>query len=73
MFLCYHVIWTISGSSKLIEAEWCLNKLNIIDSDNGLSPDRRQAIIWTNAGTLLTEILGTHVSEMISDNSNIFI
>ena len=25
----------------------------IIGSDNGLSPDRRQAIIWTKAGILL--------------------
>ena len=34
----------------LIEAK-C--KLTIIGSDNGLSPGRRQAIIWTNAGILL--------------------
>ena len=27
----------------------CASKLNIIGSDNGLSPGRRQAIIWTNA------------------------
>ena len=26
----------------------CVNKLAIIGSDNGLSPGRRQAIIWTN-------------------------
>ena len=26
----------------------CVSKLSIIVSDNGLSPDRRQAIIWTN-------------------------
>ena len=31
----------------------CVSKLNIIGSDNGLSPGRRQAIIWTNAGILL--------------------
>ena len=31
----------------------CVSKLTIIGSDNGLSPDRRQAIIWTNAGLLL--------------------
>ena len=30
----------------------CVSKLTTIGSDNGLSPDRRQAIIWTNAGTL---------------------
>ena len=27
-----------------------VNKLTIIGSDNGLSPGRRQAIIWTDAG-----------------------
>ena len=31
----------------------CVNKLTVIGSDNGLLPDRRQAIIWTNAGILL--------------------
>ena len=31
----------------------CINKLTIVGSDNGLSPGRRQAIIWTNAGILL--------------------
>ena len=30
----------------------CVSKLTIISSDNGLSPGRRQAIIWTNAGIL---------------------
>ena len=34
-------------------------KLITIGSDDGLSPGRRQAIIWTNAGTLLmSKILG---------------
>ena len=28
----------------------CINKITIIGSDNYLSPDRRQAIIKTNAG-----------------------
>ena len=31
----------------------CVGKLTIIGSDNGLSPARRQAISWTNAGILL--------------------
>ena len=45
-----------SGLNILIEAKWCIYaSLNwvIIGSDNGLSPVRRQAIIWTNAGILL--------------------
>ena len=37
----------------------CVRKLTIIGSDNGLSPGRRQAIIWTNAGILLIGPLGT--------------
>ena len=28
----------------------CVDKLSIIGSDNGLSPGRHQAIIWSNAG-----------------------
>ena len=27
----------------------CDSKLTIISSDNGMSPDLRQAIVWTNA------------------------
>ena len=38
----------------------CVGKLTIIGSDNGLSPGRRRAIIWTNAGILLIWPLGTN-------------
>ena len=41
----------------------CVSKLTTIGSDNGLSPGRRQAIIWTNAGILLIGPLGTNFSE----------
>ena len=34
----------------------CVDNLTIIGPDNGLSPGRRQAIIWTNAGLLLISI-----------------
>ena len=44
-----------------------VNKLTITGSDNGLSPDRRQAIIWTNAGILLIRTLGTNFSEIESE------
>ena len=37
-----------------------VGKLTIIGSDNGLSPGRRQAIIWTNARILLIGPLGTN-------------
>ena len=42
----------------------CVSKLGIIGSDNGLSPGRRQAIIWTNAGILLIGPLGINFSEI---------
>ena len=44
----------------------CVGKSTIIGSDNGLSPDRRQAIIWTNAGILLIGPLGTYFSEILT-------
>ena len=43
----------------------CVSKLTSIGSDNGLSPDRRQAIIWTSAGILLIGPLGTNFSEIL--------
>ena len=45
----------------------CVSKLTIIGSDNGLSPGRRQAIIWTNAGILLIRTPGTNFSEILSE------
>ena len=43
----------------------CVSKLTIIGSENGLSPGRHQAIIWTNAGILLIRTLGTNFSEIL--------
>ena len=43
----------------------CVSNLTIIASDNGLSPGRRQAIIWTNAEILLIGHLGTNFSETL--------
>ena len=43
----------------------CVSKRTIIVSDNGLSPCRRQAIIWINDGTLSIRIIGTYFSEML--------
>ena len=43
----------------------CVGKITIIGSDNGLSPGRRQAIIWTNVGILLIRPLGTNFSEIL--------
>ena len=41
----------------------CVSKLTIIGSDNGLSPGRCQAIIWTNEGILFIGPLGTNFNE----------
>ena len=43
----------------------CVANLTIIASDNGLSPGRRHAIIWTNAGILLIGTLGTNLSDIL--------
>ena len=57
----------------------CVNKLTITGSDNGLSPGRRQDIIWTNARILLIWHLGTkfikifieiHISLLKKTHSN---
>ena len=42
----------------------CVSELTIIVSDNGLSPGRRQAIIWNHVGLFLIEPLGTNFSEI---------
>ena len=73
---CYSKVQYLSGlvkdcsfSSALIHWGWVTHiwggKLTIIGSDNGLSPERRQAIIWTNAGILLIGPLGTNFSEIL--------
>ena len=43
----------------------CVSSQTIIGSDNGLSPGRRQAIIWTSAGILLIGPLGANVNEIV--------
>ena len=60
------------GSNKgFIITQWgrvlhiCVNKLTIIGSDNGLSPGRRQAIIWTNDGKLLIGPIETNFDDIL--------
>ena len=43
----------------------CVVELVVIGSDNGLSPVRRQAVIWTNVGISLIGPLGTNFSEIL--------
>ena len=44
----------------------CVTKLAIIDPDNGLSPGRHQAIIWTSAGILLIRTLRTKFNKFLT-------
>ena len=68
---CFTMVSAMSKSTVLKLTHWgrathiCVGKLTIIVSDNGLSPGRRQAIIWTNAGILLIGPLGTNFSEIL--------
>ena len=63
-----HYLWI--PFTKVQSTHWgrvthiCVGKQTIIGSDNGLSPGRRPAIIYTNAGILLIGPLGTNFSEI---------
>ena len=48
------------------------SKLTIIGSDHDLSPGRRQAIIWTNAGLLLIRPLDFNQHSYIFIQENLF-
>ena len=62
-------VWTNDDPVHLL-THWgrvthiCVSTLTIVGSDNGLSPGRRQAIIYTNDGILLIGPLGTNFSEI---------
>ena len=49
-----------------------VSKIIIIGSDNGLSPGRRQTIIWTNVAILLIEPFGIKVSDILIE-INVFL
>ena len=61
---------TVSGLNELTHwgrvTQIYVSKLTIIGSENGLSPDWHQAIIWTNDGLLLSGPLGTNFSEILT-------
>ena len=59
--VCRYFCWCMTN----IKTHICVGKLTIIDSDNGLSPRRHEAIIWTNAGILLIGSLGTNFNEIL--------
>ena len=53
------------NSLKPSDAYKCVSKLTITGSDNGLSPGRGQAIIWTNSGILLIVPFGMNFIEIL--------
>ena len=53
------------NSLRPSDAYICISKLTIIGSDNGLSPGRRQTIIWINVGILFIGTIGTNFSETL--------
>ena len=53
------------------ETHICVGKLTNIGSDNGLSPARRQAIIWTNAGILLIGPLSLASTRALTRTGNV--
>ena len=55
--------WTLTHWGRATHI--CVGKLTPIGYDNGLSPGRRQAIIWTIAGILLIGPLETNFSEIL--------
>ena len=64
IWICMSVNWVVIGLTHWGRVmHICVGKLSIIASDNGSSPGRRQAIIWTNAVILLVGHLGTNFSE----------
>ena len=56
-----HIHDRFYGSYKYILPHYASVNWVSIGSDNGLSPDRCQAVIWTNAGILLFGPLGTNL------------
>ena len=64
---CIHSLgllhWPLTHCDRVTHM-WVGNLTNI-GTDNGLSPGRNQAIIWTNVGILSIRPLGTNLSEFI--------
>ena len=66
VYISYSIPWAITSLTHWGRATHiCVSKFTIIASDNGLSPGRRQAIIWNNAGILSIGLLGTNFSEIL--------
>ena len=56
-------IWILTHWGRVTHI--CVGTNTNIGSDNGLSPGRRQVIIWTNAGIFLIGTLETNLNEIL--------
>ena len=67
LYIDYYIAVWVDPCTLLIHwgrvTHICVSKIIIIGSNNGLLPDRRQAIIWTNAGLLSIGPLRTYFNE----------
>ena len=75
--VCVQTVWNwIESIFSWVLTHWgrvthiCVHKLTITVSDNGLSPGRRQAIVWTN---IVDGTLRDKLQLNFRRNSNIFI
>ena len=57
--------WSSALTNWIRVTHICVGKITTIGSDNGLSPWRYQAIIWTNAEILLIGPLRTNLSKIL--------
>ena len=62
-YIICHPYLTLTHLGRVIHI--CISKFTTIGSDDGLLSVYCQAIIWTNAGILLIESLGTQFSEIV--------
>ena len=73
IFIQENALEAIFSPPQCVKTHWgwvkhiCVSKQTIIGSDNGLSPGRHRAIMWTNDGILLIPAYGTNFSEIISE------
>ena len=58
-------IYKLTYWGRVTHIHVCVSTITVIGSNNGLSPGRRQAIIWTNDGILLIGPLGANFSEIL--------
>ena len=67
------VLFRIAVPTTLAQTiSWSI-PITINGSDNGLSPGRRQAIIWISAENIVNWTLGNKLQWIFNQNSNIFI